>query len=127
MGEIWGRCAGDVRETSGRDGREGGAMQRHPDGLVYTGRCREMQGDAGRYRELILTGVYTQGDVGRCREMQGDTGRYRELTLTGVCASAYGGVTEKTCAGARGSKRVRGTEEAPKCSPPSNESVRPTW
>ena len=48
------------------------------------------------------------------------------VTLTGVCASAYGGVTEKTCAGASGSKRVRGTAEAPKCAPPSNESVRPT-
>ena len=35
------------------------------------------------------------------------------VTLTGVCASAYGGVTEKTCAGASGSKRVRGTAEAP--------------
>ena len=48
------------------------------------------------------------------------------MTLTGVCASAYGGVTEKTCAGACGSKTVSGTVDAPKCAPPSKESVRPT-
>ena len=83
-GEVWRRFGGGIGEMSASGWSHAAPYisLSLPDGRVHVRRYREIQGDIRRYRER-----------------QGDIGRYRELTLTGVCASAYGGVTEKTWLG----------------------------